>query len=148
MRSSIVRYITGNLDWEAYQEWESTNWGQSWISNADSKDLQWIISRKCSEGRKAWINGWKWLANTSHNLYKNNTSLVPILVESLLMIWQQDWPVEASNLWVLIFNPVYAEGKEVTAIQCSVNALTFAFHNTTILSAKLLSRPFYRFIRR
>jgi hypothetical protein len=142
MRSSIVGYIAGNLDWNTYQKWESTNWGQNWISKADSKDLQWIISLKCSESSKAWINGWKWLANASQNLYKKKTSLVPTLVESLLRIQQQDWPVEVADLWVHILQRVYVEAKELTVIQCSANALKFAFHNTRRPVSKVVVQAF------
>ncbi len=142
MRSAIIGYFTGDLDWVTYQKWESTNWGQNWISKVDSKDLQLIIGRKCSESRTVWINGWKWLANASQNLYLRNISLIPVLIESLLAIRHQDWPIEITDLWVLILKRVYAQPKELTAIQCSAEALTFAFHNTRYPVSKVVVQAF------
>jgi hypothetical protein len=142
MQSAIIGYIIGSLDWQTYQKWESTSWGIKWLSKVGSRDLQIIFGDKCSESKSAWINGWTWLANVSEHLYKRNISLIPILLRVLLSIRYQEWPIEVTNLWTLILTRVYAQPKQLSAIQCSTDALSFSFRNTRYPVSKVVVKAF------
>ncbi len=142
MKSVISGYIAGDLDWKAYRAWESTNWGENWISAVNSQSLQLIINHNCSKSREAWISGWRWLSNSSQNLYRKNLSLVPILINTLLTICPRDWHAEATDLWLSVMKRVQSETQKSIFIRCSADALNFAFHNTRYPVSKIVIQAF------
>jgi hypothetical protein len=127
MRSAVSNYITGNIDWQTYQNWESTSWGEKWISNDSARDILLILSRKCLVSQDAWLNSWKWLAYVSEEFYQNNASLPTKLIESLLSSFKGSWVIEVTSLWILILQRIHTQSKASIYIQACANALYFAF---------------------
>ena len=143
MRSAVSDFIMGNVSWETYQTWESTGWGEKWLSYESARDIQLIFSRKCFTSQDAWLNGWRWLANVSENFYVHNATLLPKLIESQLASAKGNWGPEITKLLIHVLSRIHMQSKPYIEVQACSEVLNFAFRNYRYPVSKVVVEAFF-----
>ncbi len=129
MRSATINFIVGKVDWLSYQQFEATTWGEQWLIEASSRDIQLVLSKMSQASQDSWSNAWKWVAGVGDKFYQYNGVLITKLIATLLHNQKWSWKTEITSCWVSILQKLHDQSTSSVYLQACSSALSYSFHN-------------------
>lgn len=142
MRSAIGGFIAGEIDWEACETWQSTDWGSRWMEKVTAWDLQSLVSRKRFDDESELGRAWKWVAAAPEALYRRSPSLLPNLIEDLVSPRPWDWNAAFTESWIVVIQRSSHQAQKSTYLKLCADALNFAFSHEHYPLGNLVAHSF------
>jgi hypothetical protein len=141
VRSSIAAVLRTESNWSKF-EFVTEVPISAWFDRVHGARLVSIVANEVRRDADSWQRAWQWLSGAPFQLLHSHTAPTLEVIGYLVSQRRGLWTSDAAASWAAFLHRSVRESQPVLGVRHCVQALEFAFRNTDLPLAKVVTAAF------